>query len=447
LRMPLDLDEAAVDLSALRGGPSSRDFPLDLDAVTVHQPRSSFLVAGRNCCEWAQETETVSIFVAAGTVRARELYVKIQPTRLEVALKIGGGRLLSGALGGRCDPSESEWEIADGNLHITLRKALQREWVVPLQPDASPAAAACAAGAPVPSAPVSIAPPATVPAQSSRMLEIADNPIEREPVAAPVPSRALDELESLGSGRRSSMDVCSVSSSSSSRSKGGSSRSGSGGSSLGAAYRAWDRFDELGALAGVENEGKSAEEPGFTLRADKGVAAMQCTEYVKDREEIALDEELSDKRASLQTTFNQRLARAADLKTTGNAQLAAGDALGAYEAYQEAAASLEAAETAKVILSARLAAALDALLVDLRSNAAAAALVLRDWDGAIDAATAVLQAQPAHAKALYRRARGRAATGDIPQARADLEALLRAQPSNAAARKLLEELPCEPVLV
>lgn len=243
------------------------------------------------------------------------------------------------------------------------------------------------------------------------------------------------------------MDVCSVSSSSSSRSKGGSSRSGSGGSSLGAAYRAWDRFDELGALAGVENEGKSAEEPGFTLRADKGVAAMQCTEYVKDREEIALDEELSDKRASLQTTFNQRLARAADLKTTGNAQLAAGDALGAYEAYQEAAASLEAAETAKVILSARLAAALDALLVDLRSNAAAAALVLRDWDGAIDAATAVLQAQPAHAKALYRRARGRAATGDIPQARADLEALLRAQPSNAAARKLLEELPCEPVLV
>ena len=55
----------------------------------------------------------------------------------------------------------------------------------------------------------------------------------------------------------------------------------------------WDKFDDIGALAGLENEGKSADGNGFTLRSGKGAVGMQCTDYVKDREEISLDEDLA----------------------------------------------------------------------------------------------------------------------------------------------------------
>jgi regulator of sirC expression with transglutaminase-like and TPR domain len=90
----------------------------------------------------------------------------------------------------------------------------------------------------------------------------------------------------------------------------------------------------------------------------------------------------------------------------------------------------------------------DALRVDLRSNAAAAAIKLGEWDTAVQACGAVLESEPTHAKALYRRATAYEATGESAKARADLTALLLAQPSNAAAKKLLAALPQpEPVLV
>lgn len=53
----------------------------------------------------------------------------------------------------------------------------------------------------------------------------------------------------------------------------------------------------------------------------------QCTKYVKDKEEIALDEELADKRGSLQRTFNERAQHAAELKERGNTLLRAGSVL------------------------------------------------------------------------------------------------------------------------
>ena len=68
---------------------------IDLDAVTVHQPRGPFRSVGLQC-DWAQETETVSIYLAVGNTRARELDVKIRSERLVVARRgtAGGAWLL-----------------------------------------------------------------------------------------------------------------------------------------------------------------------------------------------------------------------------------------------------------------------------------------------------------------------------------------------------------------
>ena len=63
---------------------------------------------------------------------------------------------------------------------------------------------------------------------------------------------------------------------------------------------AWSKFDEDAAVMALENEGKSADEPGWTMRATPGVAAVQATDYVKDKEEVALDRDLATKRSELQ---------------------------------------------------------------------------------------------------------------------------------------------------
>ena len=117
---------------------------------------------------------------------------------------------------------------------------------------------------------------------------------------------------------------------------------------------------------------------------------------------------------------------------------------------------------------------------DLRANAAAAAVKLKEWDLVVEATSSVLkvraptppaaltcrtrlhgtccllltvvaltrQAEPTHAKALFRRATAYEAQGEHVKARGDLETLLEAQPRNAAARKMLEGLPeAQPVLV
>ena len=120
---------------------------LDLDAVTVSQARG---VVGTPIpgLEWAQESDTVTLYVAlAAGARGRDLAVKITVEALSVTPKRGGPHdraalglpdgatmLLSGKLGGRCKPDESEWTIEAGELVITLRKALQREWAHAIDP-------------------------------------------------------------------------------------------------------------------------------------------------------------------------------------------------------------------------------------------------------------------------------------------------------------------------
>ena len=191
------------------------------------------------------------------------------------------------------------------------------------------------------------------------------------------------------------------------------------------------------------------DESGFTLRSHKdgsgkGVAAMQCTDYVKDREEIQLDEELTARRSDLQQTLNERLLQAADAKTRGNQFFQARSYCEALAAYLEGMDLLGASEHAKVLLSARLEGALTALLTDLRSNAAAAALKAEDWEAAIACASSVLEDDPSHAKALYRRASAciaRAQPADALSARADLIKLVELQPHNGDAMRLLARLP------
>ena len=166
--------------------------------------------------------------------------------------------------------------------------------------------------------------------------------------------------------------------------------------------------------------------------------------YVKDKEEIALDEELGQKRTDLQRSFNQTARRAMELKEHGNKLLGQQRTAEALEVYLEGEQSLELITGhAATLLSAQLRELTGTLRRDLQNNGAQAALTLREWDEAIRLSSEVLALETAQPKALYRRAAarvGRAAPGDAELARADLRALLRVQPHNSAAHKLLDGL-------
>jgi len=208
-------------------------FP-DLDAVTVHQQRRAFFSGGCKHCDWAQETDTVSVYVAVGGMRARELAVQFFPERLVVSKRgTAGGVLLAGTLGGKCDPSESEWEVAAGELQITLRKALRREWAVPFHPEEASAAADLPAAVATAPAPAGDGPRAasSVSAASSAAPTAAAHAPTRGAARAPPPPRAT------------------------------SSHAAAAPSKLSDEYRAWDRFDELAALTTLENGAAAGAQP------------------------------------------------------------------------------------------------------------------------------------------------------------------------------------------
>ena len=80
---------------------------------------------------------------------------------------------------------------------------------------------------------------------------------------------------------------------------------------------------------------------------------------------------------------------------------------------------------------------------DLHNNAAQACITLERWEEAVQCATAALEAEPANAKALYRRAVALLASTEpakAAQAKPDLLEVCRQQPNNSAARKLLARL-------
>ena len=67
-------------------------------------------------CDWAQTTDDVTLFVALPAVEraSGDLKVQIDATELRASLR-DGRPLLGGALGGECDPGESEWEVRAGS--------------------------------------------------------------------------------------------------------------------------------------------------------------------------------------------------------------------------------------------------------------------------------------------------------------------------------------------
>ena len=406
------------------------DFGLpDLDAVTVNMPRRAFATAGGTVhCDWAQDSDTVTIYLAVGGARGRQLDVKIKLQRLVVA-RNDGGVLLMGDLDASCVPAESEWEIEDGEMKITLRKKLQREWQVPLHPEAASAAAPQATLPPAPDA---------MPRRSEPAVVVDDDDDEPRIVDVSEPSSSAPPDSKVAPSFTSAVKHSTLQQPP---------KPPGATNGLGASYRDWDKFDDIGALAGLENEGKSADGNGFTLRSGKGAVGMQCTDYVKDREEVSLDEELAAKREQLQNTINTRMVNAGRLKGKGNEKLGRGDDEGALRCYLEGVQELKLGESAKMLLSKRLCAAMESLLVDLRSNAAAACLKIEDWEGAVECADEVLASQPEHGKALYRRAKAYAAQDMHSKARLDLKTLLEHQPSNAAAKKMLSELPEKEVVV
>ena len=86
---------------------------LDLDAVTMApQPRAPFRSSGRHICDWAQTTDDVTLFIAlAPNIHSRALSVVIRPRELRIGLRVGGGALVAGTLGGEVDAAESEWVV------------------------------------------------------------------------------------------------------------------------------------------------------------------------------------------------------------------------------------------------------------------------------------------------------------------------------------------------
>ena len=228
---------------------------LDLDAVTVHQPRGA-VDSGVPGLDWAQETDTVTLYVALSDgVRGRDLDVQIRADSLKIAHKRSAHAndlSFSASLGGRCRPSESEWEVVRGELVMTLHKEQQREWVHAISPASLQHVSPTPNGG---SSTASTAAPADAATGSAADLTT--------PAPAPRPIRATD-------GANSSAHA-----------------PGTPGKALADQYRSWDRFDDIGALTELENQGKSADEPEWALRSSKGVAAVQCSSYVKDKEEVA----------------------------------------------------------------------------------------------------------------------------------------------------------------
>lgn len=237
--------------------PSAGFSDLDLDAVTVHQPRKP--ATGLNVVlDWAQETQHVKLFFPLvgplNGMRARDLDVQVRAERLEISGRGKGGKLITGALGGRCNPDESEWEVISGELIVTLSKTSQREWLDPLDVELVAKAASSEPPRPTGGAPAS----SPMPHASSQGLPLpptapaAPTPAAPARVAVPThPTPHSTQSPAAGPAARSS------------------------GSGLGAAYREWDRFDEHAALAATHNEGLNPEEPEWMARSGQGSVAIQ----------------------------------------------------------------------------------------------------------------------------------------------------------------------------
>ena len=124
------------------------------------------------------------------------------------------------------------------------------------------------------------------------------------------------------------------------------------------------------------------------------------------------------------------------LQPAGASFYAEGEWIEADEAYGEAATALQVNDLQVALRRP----ALD-LIIACWLNQAQCQLQLRAWAKAEKLCDGVLQREPRHAKALYRRGAALMRQGEARRARADLRAAYRAAPTDRGVRQLLDE--CE----
>eukprot|EP00752_Nemacystus_decipiens_P005276 g4785.t1 len=128
-------------------------------------------------------------------------------------------------------------------------------------------------------------------------------------------------------------------------------------------------------------------------------------------------------------TPEEKLIKAVGYKDKGNACIASGDSAVALKHYER---GIKIVETLGTDDQAK------ALLLSLRLNLALACTKEERYFDAVGATTKVLEVDAANVKALFRRGVARARLGSLEDAKADLLAVIKADPRNGGAKKELK---------
>ncbi len=134
------------------------------------------------------------------------------------------------------------------------------------------------------------------------------------------------------------------------------------------------------------------------------------------------------------------LALAASMKSTGNDLFKAGDVSGARSSYDGALDALKAL-TEDIQKEEKV----KTVLIALHGNCAMCSVKSEEWSAAVEAASEVIQRQSDNVKALYRRGLSYHKLKNHDKAKKDLVACLKADPTNASAKK--ELVACEKAIV
>ena len=137
------------------------------------------------------------------------------------------------------------------------------------------------------------------------------------------------------------------------------------------------------------------------------------------------------------------IAKANELKALGNENFTAGDLAAATAAYEQAVAKLtsDAAKTALRVWWKSNPGETDTaspLLAACHNNLAACHVKAQQWESALRAASAAVDLDPSLVKARLRRGVACSHVGKLAEAKADLTAVIKADPKNREARAALE---------
>jgi len=137
------------------------------------------------------------------------------------------------------------------------------------------------------------------------------------------------------------------------------------------------------------------------------------------------------------------IAKANELKALGNEHFTAGDLVAATAAYEQAVAKLtsDAAKTALRVWWKSNPGETDTaspLLAACHNNLAACHVKAQQWESALRAASAAVDLDPSLVKARLRRGVACSHVGRLAEAKADLTAVIKADPKNREARAALE---------